>query len=77
MKPLREHYSNILTTIMCAILIWFGTQVMQTTVELVELRTEVLHLRKDLNYNKSSQDFIHKDFEQRLRVLERSYAKEE
>jgi hypothetical protein len=63
-------------TIICALLIWFGSQVMQTTVELVELRTEVLHLRKDLNSNKTAQDYIHRDFENRLRELERSYAEE-
>lgn len=77
MKSLREHYSNILTTIMCAILIWFGTQVMETTVELAELRTEVLYLRKDLTDNKQAQEYIHKDFEQRLRQLEYANAQEE
>jgi DNA-binding winged helix-turn-helix (wHTH) protein len=77
MKSLTEHYSNVLTTIMCALLIWFGTQVMETTVELAELRTEVLHLRKDLTDNKQVQQYIHKDFEQRLRVLERYSGKDE
>lgn len=74
MSQRKINFNDIMQTIICALLIWFGSQVMQTTVELVELRTEVLHLRKDLNNNKTTQDYIHKDFEERLRELERSDA---
>lgn len=77
MKSFRENYSNVLTTIMCALIIWFGTQVAETTVELAELRTDILYLRKEVGENKQAQEYIHKDFEQRLRILELQNAKQE
>lgn len=77
MKSIRESYGNVITTIMCALIIWFGTQVSKSSVELAEVRTEILYLRKEVTDNKQAQEYIHKDFELRLRKLELDNAKQE
>lgn len=73
---LKEHYTSVLTTLMCALIIWFGTKVADTTVEIAELRKDILYLRKDLSENKQAQEYIHKDFEERLRKLELNYVEQ-
>lgn len=77
MKSFREQYGNVITTLMCALVIWFGTQVSKSAVELAEVRTEILFLRKEVTENKQAQEYIHKDFEYRLRKLELDNAKQE
>ena len=63
-------YTSVMTTIVCALLIWFGSQTVDTQVKLTRIEADVLNIRQNIQDNNNLRQVRDADIEQRLRALE-------
>lgn len=65
-------YNSVMTTVMCAILIWFGSQVVDLTVKLTKIETDVVNIRQQIQESNGLRRAKETDYETRLRALEQA-----
>lgn len=72
-----SNYNSIMTTLACALLIWFGSQVVDLTVKLTRIEADVVNIRQHIQDSNTMRMQRDADVEQRLRILEKQYSEQQ